>query len=152
MQRAGIRMVHVPYKGAAQAVVDLMAGNVTILFAAFPSVSAQMRAGRLRGLAVTSAKRVALAPELPTIAEAALPGFESNQWWGLFGPRGLPADIVSRLNAETNKVLKTGEVIKRLAADGAQPGGGSPADLAAYHKADFERWGKVVKAAGIKGE
>ena len=152
MQRAGIRMVHVPYKGAAQAVVDLRAGNVTILFAAFPSVSAQMRAGRLRGLAVTSAKRVALAPELPTIAEAALPGFESNQWWGLFGPRGLPADIVNRLNAETNKVLKTGEVIKPLAADGAQPGGGSPADQAPYHQADYERWGKVVKAAGVKGE
>ena len=152
MQRAGIRMVHVPYKGAAQAVVDLMAGNVTLLFAAFPSVSAQMRAGRLRALAVTSTKRVNLAPELPTIAEAALPGFESNQWWGLFGPRGLPADIVNRLNAETNKVLKTGEVVKRLAADGAQPGGGTPAELSAYHKADFERWGKVVKAAGVKGE
>ena len=152
MQRAGIRMVHVPYKGAAGAVVDVMAGNVTLLFAAFPSVSGQTRAGKLRALAVTSAKRAELAPELPTIAEAALPGFESTQWWGLFGPRGLSADIVNRLNGETNKVLKTGEVRKRLAADGAQAAGGTPAELAAYHRAEFEKWAKVVKAAGIKGE
>jgi tripartite-type tricarboxylate transporter receptor subunit TctC len=152
MQRAGIRMVHVPYKGAAPATVDTMAGNVTLLFAAFPSVSGQMRTGRLRALAVTSARRAALAPELPTIAEAALPGFESSQWWGLYGPAGLPVPIVNRLNAETNKVLKTADVVKRLAADGAEPTGGTPAQLAAYHKADFEKWAKVVKAAGIKPE
>jgi tripartite-type tricarboxylate transporter receptor subunit TctC len=152
MQRAAIKWVHVPYKGAAPAVVDTMAGNVTVLFAAYPSVSAQERAGRLRALAVTSAKRAEIAPNLPTVAEAALPGFESSQWWGLYGPAGLPTAIVNRLNAETNKVLKTADVRKRLAADGAEAAGGTPGELASYHKADYEKWAKVVKAAGIKGE
>jgi tripartite-type tricarboxylate transporter receptor subunit TctC len=152
MQRAGITMVHVPYKGAAPATIDTMAGNVSLLFAAYPSVSAQERAGRLRALAGTSAKRADIAPNLPTVAEAALPGFESSQWWGLYGPAKLPLTIVNRLNAESNKVLKTPEVVKRLAADGAQPGGGTPPQLAAYHKADYEKWAKVVKAAGIKPE
>jgi tripartite-type tricarboxylate transporter receptor subunit TctC len=152
MQRAGIRMLHVPYKGAAPATVDTMAGNVTVLFAAYPSVSGQERAGKLRALAVTSAKRAEIAPNLPTVAEAALPGFESSQWWGLYGPAGLPGAIVNRLNAETNKVLKTAEVRKRLAADGAEAAGGTPAQLASYHKADFEKWAKVVKAAGVKGD
>jgi tripartite-type tricarboxylate transporter receptor subunit TctC len=153
MQRAGIRMVHVPYKGASPAVVDTMAGNVSVLFAAYPSVSAQERAGRLRALAVTSAKRVEIAPNLPTVADSALPGFESAQWWGLYGPAGLQAPIVTRLNAETNKVLGSAELKKRLAADGAEPArAGTPQQLAAYHRADFEKWAKVVKAAGIKAE
>jgi tripartite-type tricarboxylate transporter receptor subunit TctC len=152
MQRAGIKMVHVPYKGAAPAVVDTIAGNVSVLFAAYPSVAAQARAGRLRALAVTSAGRAEIAPDLPTIAEAALLGFESSQWWGLYGPAGMAAPIVNRLNAETNKVLKTADIRKRLAADGAEAAGGSAAELAAFHKTDFEKWGKVVKAAGVKAE
>lgn len=152
MQRAGIKMVHIPHKGAAPATIDTMAGNVSVLFAAYPSVSAQERSGRLRALAVTSAKRVAVAPHLPTVAESALPKFESSQWWGLYGPAALPSAIVTRLNTELNKVLKSTEVIKRLAADGAQPGGGSAQALANYHRADFEKWKKVVKAAGIKPE
>jgi tripartite-type tricarboxylate transporter receptor subunit TctC len=151
MQRADIRMVHVPYKGAAPAIVDVMAGNVSLLFAAYPSVSAQERAGRLRALAVTSAKRVDIAPNLPTVAEA-LPGFESSQWWGLYGPANLTAAVVMRLNTEANKILKTAEVVKRLAADGAQPAGGTPQQLAAYHKADYEKWAKVVKVAAIRPE
>ena len=152
MQRAGISMVHVPYKGAAPATVDTMAGNVSVLFAAFPSVSAQARAGRLRALAVTTAKRAAVAPDLPTVAEAALPGFDSGQWWGLYGPAGLPAPIVTRLNSEANKALRMPEVRNRLAADGAEAAGGTPQELAAYHKADYEKWAKVVKAAGVKPE
>ncbi|HEX2825069.1 MAG TPA: tripartite tricarboxylate transporter substrate binding protein [Burkholderiales bacterium] len=153
MQRAGVKMVHIPYKGAAPAVIDTMAGNVSVLFAAFPSVSGQERVGKLRALAVTSARRAAVAPNLPTVAEAALPGFESSQWWGLFGPAGLPATIVARLNAETNKVLKSPDLKKRLAADGAEPAApNTPQQLAAHHRADFEKWAKVVKAAGIKPE
>lgn len=152
LQRAGIKMVHIPYKGAAPATIDIMAGNVSVLFAAYPSISAQERAGRLRALAVTSAKRAEIAPNLPTISEAALPGFESSQWWGLYGPAALPETIVQRLNVEANKVLKTAEVRKRLAADGAEAGGGTPQQLAVYHKTDFEKWGKVVRAAGIKPE
>ncbi|HEV7390170.1 MAG TPA: tripartite tricarboxylate transporter substrate binding protein [Burkholderiales bacterium] len=150
--RAGVKMVHIPYKGAAPAVIDTMAGNVSVLFAAFPSVTGQVRAAKLRALAVTSAKRAEIAPELPTVAEAALPGFESTQWWGLYGPAGLSTPIVNRLNTEANKVLKTSDVRKRLAADGAEAAGGTPQQLASYHKADYEKWAKVVKAADIKGE
>ena len=152
MQRAGIKILHVPDKGAAPAVIDTVAGNVSMLFAGYPSVSAQERAGRLRVLGVTSAKRSALTPKLPTIAEAGIPGFDATQWWGVYGPAGLPADIVTKLNAEINKVLRMPDIKQRFAADAAEPAGGSPADLAAYHKADYEKWGKVIRAAGIKGE
>ena len=152
MQRAGIRMLHVPYKGAAPAVIDTVAGHVSVLFAGYPSVAAQERAGKLRALAVTSAKRVELAPHLPTVAESGLPGFESTQWWGVYGPAGLPADIVERLNATLNKVLRLPDIRKSLAQDAAEPAGGTPAELAAYHKADYEKWGKVIRSAGIKGE
>lgn len=130
-QRAGVKMLHVPYKGAAPATIDTVAGNVSVLFAAYPSVSAQVRAGRLKALAVTSAKRIAIAPELPTVAEAALKDFESSQWWGLYGPAGLPAAAVERLNAAGNKVLATDDIKKALALDGAVPAGGTPAALAA---------------------
>lgn len=149
-QRAGVQMLHVPYKGAAPATIDTVAGNVSVLFAAYPSVGAQVRAGRLKALAVTSAARIAIAPELPTVAEAALKGFESSQWWGLYGPAGLPAAMVDRLNAAGNKVLATDDIRKALALDGAAPSGGTPAALAAYHKADFEKWGQVIARANIK--
>jgi tripartite-type tricarboxylate transporter receptor subunit TctC len=148
-QQAGVKMLHVPYKGAAPATIDTVAGNVSVLFAAFPSVSAQVRAGRLKALAVTSAKRIAIAPELPTVAET-IKGFESSQWWGLYGPAGLPAAIVEKLNAAGNKVLVTDDIKKALALDGAEPSGGTPAALAAYHKADYEKWGKVITKANIK--
>jgi tripartite-type tricarboxylate transporter receptor subunit TctC len=151
MQRAGVKLLHVPYKGAAPAVIDTVAGNVSVLFAAFGSVSAQERAGKLRGLAVTSLKRAAIAPQLPTVAET-LPGFESTQWWGVYGPAGLSGEIVNRLNAELNKILRMADVQKRLAAEAAEPAGGTPGELAAYHKADFEKWGKVVRSAGVKAD
>jgi tripartite-type tricarboxylate transporter receptor subunit TctC len=152
MQRALIKMVHVPYKGAAPATIDLMTGQVAILFAAYPSVSAQLQAGRLKALAVTSAQRIGIAPQLPTVAESALPGFESSQWWGLFGPAALPSAIVTRLNTELNKILPTADIRKRFAADGAEPGRGTPDDLAVYLRNDYEKWGKVIRTAGIKGE
>jgi len=152
MQQARIEMLHVPYKSASPAVIAAAAGEVPVIFSAYPSVSTQMQAGKLRGLAVTSAKRIAAAPALPTIAEAALPGFESTQWWGFYAPAGTPADIVARLNREMNLILATAETRKRLAAEGAEPAGGSPADLGAYHRADYERWEKVIRAAGIKAD
>ena len=152
MQQAGIDMLHVPYKGAAPAVIDTVAGHVAVLFAAYPSVSGQVQAGKLRALAVTSARRIAAAPRLPTVAEAALPGFESTQWWGVYGPAGMPVEVVTRLNRELNAILATADTRTRLAAEGAEPAGGSPADLASHHKADYERWEKVIRDAGIKGE
>jgi len=150
--QAGINLVHVPYKGGAPAIVDTLAGHCSVFLAAYPTLSAQVRAGRLRALAVTSAQRIALAPKLPTVAEAALPGFEAIQWWGAYGPVGLPAELVARLNADIGRALFTTEVKSRLAADAAEPAGGTPGDLAAYLKTDYERWGKVVKASGIRAD
>ncbi len=151
-QRAGIQMLHVPYKGAAPAVIDTVAGNVTLLFAAYPSISGQVRAGKLKALAITSLKRLDIARELPTISETALPGFESNQWWAVSGPAGLPAPIITRLNTELDRILRTDDIRKRFAIDGAEPVGGTPGELAAYIKNDFEKWGAVIRAVGIKGE
>ncbi len=150
-QRAGVNLLHVPYKGAAPAVVDTIAGQTTLLFAVFPSVSSQLKAGKLKALAVTSAKRVSMAPDLPAVAET-LPGFESNQWWGLFGPAGMPQPIVARLNQALNRILRTPDIRRKFAIDGAVPSWGTPAELAAYLKTDSDRWAAVVKAAGIKPE
>ncbi len=152
MQQAGVNMLHVPYRGAAPAVIDTVAGHVSVLFAAYGSVSGQMQAGKLKALAVTSAKRISAAPQLPTIAESGLPGFDSTQWWGVYGPANMNADVINRLNRELNVILGTADTRKRLAAEGADPAGGTPADLAAHHKADLERWQKVIQSAGIKGE
>ena len=149
--QAGIDLLHVPYKGGAPATTDTVAGHCSVFLAGYPTVAGQMRAGRLRAIAVTSAKRLELAPELPTVAET-LPGFEATQWWGAYGPVGLPAEIVAKLNADIGRALLSAEVKQRLAADAAEPAGGTPRDLAAYLKIDYERWGKVVKASGIRAE
>jgi len=151
-QQAGVKLLHVPYKGAAPAVVDTVSGQTTMLFAAYSSVAAQVRAGRLRALALTSPKRMAIAPDLPTVSEAGLPGFESTQWWAISGPAGMPAAIVGRLNTELNRVLRSDEMKKRLAAEGAEAAPGTPAELTAYIKTDFEKWGGVIRKVGIKGE
>lgn len=146
---AGIDMVHVPYKGGPPAVTDTMAGHTSALFAAFPTVAPQVRAGRLRAIAVSSGKRAAMAPEVPAVAET-LPGFESVQWWGMFGPAGTPAEIVDRLNTVMQKVLAMDDIRKRLAADAAEPIGGKPAEFVQFMSADHGKWGKVVKATGIR--
>jgi len=147
--RAGINMVHIPYKGGPPAVTDVMAGQVSVLFAAFPTVIGQVRAGRLRALAVSGAKRASAAPELPTVAETLL-GFESSQWWGMFAPATTPAAIVNRLNTEIEKFLRDTEMQERFAANGAEAVGGTPAWFADFLKADYEKWGAVVKKTGIK--
>ena len=151
-QRAGIKMLHVPYKGAAPAVIDTVAGHVTLLFAAYPSISGQVRAAKLKALAITSLKRLEIARELPTVSEAALPGFESNQWWALSGPAGLPPAVVSRLNGELERILRTDDIRKRFALEGAEPVGGTPDSLATYIRNDYEKWGTVIRAIGIRGE
>ena len=149
--QAQINMVHVAYKGGPPAVIDLVAGHISALFAAFPTVSGQVRAGKLRALAVSSSIRASAAPDLPTVAET-LPGFESSQWWGMFAPAAVPADIVTKLNAEMQKVLGYGDVKERLASEAAEPIGGSPRDCAAFLKTDYEKWRKVVSQTGIRAD
>jgi tripartite-type tricarboxylate transporter receptor subunit TctC len=151
-QTTGVDLLHIPYKGAAPAVADTAGGQVTALFAAYASVSPMLKSGRLRPLGVTSLKRLDLAPEFPTLAESGLPGFESNQWWGLYGPAGMPAPIVARLNAEVNKILSSPELRKRFAEEAIDVGGGSPADLSSYLRQDYAKWEKVVKRGNIKSE
>lgn len=149
--QAGVSMVHVPYKGGPPAVSDLMAGQVSMLFAAFPTVFGQVRAGRLRAVAVSGAKRASAVPDLPTVAET-LPGFESSQWYGMFAPAATPAAIINRLNTSIGKFLGDSDMRERFAVDGAEPVGGTPVEFAEFLRADYEKWGKVVKAADIRSD
>ena len=149
--QTGINLVHIPYKGGPPAVIDLVAGQVSVLFSALPTVFAQVRAGRLRMIAVTGDKRIAPIIEVPTVAEA-VPGFESVQWWGMFAPPALPVELTGRLSGEISKMLVDAELKARFAAEGAEASQVSPRDFAAFLKADYEKWGKVVKAAGVRPE
>lgn len=149
--QAGVNLTHIPYKGGPPAVIDLVAGQVSVLFTAIPTALTQVRANRLRAVAVTGLKRVDPIKDVPAVAEA-LPGFESSQWWGMFAPPGTPVEIVARLNAEVARMLGDSEVKVRFANEGAEAVGGSPRDFAAYMKSDYEKWGKVVKDAGIRPE
>jgi tripartite-type tricarboxylate transporter receptor subunit TctC len=148
--QAGINLVHVPYKGTPQAVVDLLSGQVQAMFANTLSVLPHVKAGRLRALAISSAKRSAAAPELPTVAESGMPGYESGTWFGLFAPAGTPREIISRLNGEINKIVATADMKSRLVAQGADPISVTPEQFRAFVKKELERWGKVVKTIGIK--
>lgn len=150
-RQTGINLIHIPYKGGPPAVTDLMAGQVSALFAAFPTVYGQVRAGRLRAIAVSGSKRSEAAPTIPTVAET-VPGFESVQWWAMFGPANLAADVIGRLNSEASRVIADAEVKARFASEGAEPIGGSAQDLGIYLKADYEKWGKVIKETGIRSE
>lgn len=148
-QVTGVDILHVPYKGAAPAVVDLAGGQVSMLFAAYASVGPMLKAGKLHALGVTSLTRIKTAPDLPTLSEMGLPGFESNQWWGLFGPADMPPEIVKLLNVQLNKALNSTELKKRFGEEGIDIGGGSPENLSSYLQIDFTKWGKVVKDGNI---
>jgi len=149
--QTGVDLVHIPYKGGPPAVIDLVAGQVSVLFSALPTVFAQVRAGKLRLVAVTGDKRIAPVIDVPTVAET-VPGFESVQWWGMFAPPALSADLTARLSGEVAKMLVDVELKARFAAEGAESAQISPRDFPAFLRADFEKWGKVVKAAGIRAE
>ncbi len=149
--QAHVNLTHIPYKGGPPAVIDLVAGQVSVLFTAIPTALTQIRAGRLRAVAVTGLKRVEAIKEVPAVAET-IPGFESSQWWGMFAPPATPAEIVDRLNAEVARMLVDADVKARFANEGAEAIGGSPREFAAYMKTDYDKWGKVVKAAGILPE
>ncbi|MBI4190064.1 MAG: tripartite tricarboxylate transporter substrate binding protein [Betaproteobacteria bacterium] len=150
--RAGVDVFHVPYKGSPPALTDLIGGEVSMMFANTLSVLPHVKAGRLRALAITGARRSAAAPELPTVAESGLPGFESGTWFALLAPAGTPREIVTRLNAEATKAGQSPEIRERLAAQGAEPLGGTPAQAGAFIKSEIAKWGKVVVVSGARVE
>ena len=144
----GIDMEHIPYKGRASAIPDLLGGRVTMMFDNMPSSLPLVKDGKLRALGVTSAKRSAAAPEIPTLAEQGLPSFEAVSWFALFAPANTPAPIAEKLQAEVSRILKSPEISQKLLAIGLEPGGGTPAELAAYQKSEITKWAKVVKDSG----
>lgn len=148
----GISVVHVPYKGQSAGILGLIGGEVQFSMPSVASVVPQVKAGKLRALSVTSAKRLSVAPDLPTMIESGYAGFDVNSWTALFGPAKLPAAITARVHREVTELLKQPEVVARLASDGVDPGGGTPEELATYVRQEIVTWGKVVKAAGIKAE
>ena len=153
LQRAaGVKLTHVPYKGASQALTDTLGGQVQSFMSSVPSALSQIRGGRLRAIAVTSAERARELPEVPTIAESGYKGFEASTWYGLLAPAGTPATIVARLNAEVNRALATPEVRQRLAAEGGEALGGSPEQFASFLKAEHVKWGRVVRESGARAE
>ena len=149
---AGIRMQHVPYKGSGQAVIDLLAGQVQIMFSGMSSVMPHIKAGKLRPLAVTGAQRSPATPEVPTIAEAGYPGFEASAWYSVMAPAGTPKTVVTRLNGEILRALKIPEVKERLENVGFELVGSSPDECGTYIRNEIVKWAKVVKASGIKAE
>lgn len=148
---AGVKMVHVPYKGAAPATTDLLAGQVQLMFNNMLSAMPQVKSGRLRALAVTSTRRSNALPELPAIAET-LPGYEASGWYGLLAPAATPREAVARINGETSRIMKLPEVAQRLAGDGVEAVGTTPEQFSAYLRAEIAKWGKIVKTAGIKAD
>jgi tripartite-type tricarboxylate transporter receptor subunit TctC len=148
----GIDMTHIPYKGRATAIPDLLGGRVTMMFDNMPSSLPLVQEGKLRALGVTSAKRSAAAPEIPTIAEQGLPGFEAVSWFALFAPAGTPRPIVDKLQGEVKKILTAPEVAKKLAEIGLEAVGSGADELAAYQRAEIAKWAKVVKDSGAKVE
>ncbi len=152
MMGTGIDMVHIPYKGGLAAVADISTGQVDLMFGTAQVLLAQTKAGRVRALAITSAARSPAAPDIPTVAEAALPGFESASWIALLGPRGLSRDTITRLNGAVAKIVQTPDVQAQLAAMGAEAVNMSPAQLSAYIREEIVKWSKVVAAAGVTAE
>jgi tripartite-type tricarboxylate transporter receptor subunit TctC len=148
----GMDAVHVPYKGGAPAVTDLIAGQVHLLWVSIPSVLPHVKAGRLRAIAVSTAKRSASAPDIATVAESGYPGFEYSNWNALFAPAKTPSGIVKQVNAAIVKILKEPDIVQKLSSQGADPAPSSPEELARYMRADYERWRKVIRSAGIKPE
>jgi tripartite-type tricarboxylate transporter receptor subunit TctC len=149
---AGVRIVHIPYKGSAPAVTDLLGGQVQVMFDNVPNVLPQVKAGRLRALAQSGSKRSALIPEIPTVAEAGVEGYEVTVWCGLVAPAGTPKDIVQKLNAEVIRILAMPDVRERFLAQGVEPLGSTPEQFGEHIRAQMAKWAKVVQDAGVKAE
>jgi tripartite-type tricarboxylate transporter receptor subunit TctC len=148
---AGVRMIHVPYRGQGPALSDLLGGQVQVLFAATPGTVDYVRTGKLRGLAITTAARADVLPELPPVGDF-VPGYDASQWYGLGAPKNTPADIIDRLNREINAALADPAMKARFADLGGEPLAGSPAEFGRFIAAETEKWAKVVKFAGLRAE
>ncbi len=146
---AGVNMAHVPYKGAAPAVIDLLGGQVEVMFAPFPPALPQVKNGKLRALAVSTAKRSGLLPQLPTVSESGLPGYAAEGWFAVLAPAKTPPAIMAQLNKEINRILAMPDVKASLAADGAEPAGGTPEQLAESIRAGSAKWGRLIRELGI---
>ncbi|SCU76903.1 conserved exported hypothetical protein [Cupriavidus necator] len=146
---AGVRLDHVPYKGSGPAINDLVGGHIDLSFPTIPTALPLVKAGKVRALAVTGGKRSALMPDVPTIAEAGVPGYDTGGWYGLVGPAGMPKEIAALLSSEVGKIMKMPDVRERFIAEGADPVGSDGAEMKAFLIKDVERWAGVVKAAHI---
>jgi tripartite-type tricarboxylate transporter receptor subunit TctC len=149
---AGTKMVHVPYKGGAPAMLDLMSGNIQLIFATVSTSIGQIKGGKIRALGMTGVKRFVLMPDLPTIAEAGVPGFAVNNWYGVFAPAGTSKDIVARLNTDIVKILQMSDAKQKLLESGIEATASTPEQFAAYIQAETKKWAKVVKDANVKVE
>jgi tripartite-type tricarboxylate transporter receptor subunit TctC len=149
---ANVEAVHVPYKGGAPAVADLVAGRLNLMMANLTTAQPHIQAGRLRGLGVGTQRRTPLFPEMPTIAEAGLPGYEANNWNGIVAPRATPRAAIERMHRETAAILRDASIARQLTSRGLEPIGDTPAEFAEYLRTEAAKWGKLVKIAGIKPE
>jgi tripartite-type tricarboxylate transporter receptor subunit TctC len=149
---AGVKLIHVPYKGAGPAVNDLLGGQIPLMFGPSPVVVPMVQAGRLRPLAFTGLKRSSQLPDVPTVDEAGVKGYENSGWYGMYGPRGVPKAIVARLNAALVAIVKMPDTRERFAALNLEPVGSSPEQFAQFLKDDLEKYARIAKAAGIKPE
>jgi len=148
----GIKWVHIPYKGGAPAVMDMLAGQTSLMFGSMPTVIQFARNGKLRAIAVTGAKRAPATPDIPTVAESGVPGYEVTAWYGVSAPAKTPPAVVERLNSEMLRALKLPDVREQLKSQGADPVGSTPAQYSAFMQNEISKWAKVIAAAGIKGE
>lgn len=149
---AGLDLVHVPYKGSVPAVTDLIGGQVDAMFDNVPNVIQHVKAGKLRALAVSSAKRSPFLPEIPTIAEAGVPGYEVTVWFGLLAPMGTPTPVIAKINAEANKALKAPDVVALFGRQGVEPRGGTAAQFGEFIRAQMDKWSAVVQDAGVTAD
>ncbi|MNQ92268.1 Tripartite tricarboxylate transporter family receptor [compost metagenome] len=149
---AQVKITHVPYKGRAMAIPDLLGGHIPMMFDNLPSALPVVKEGKLRALGVTSAKRSPSAPDIPTIAEQGLPGYEAESWFAVFAPANTPKDVVAKLNTELNRIFKLPDVQAKLKTLGLDPVLGTPEALATYQRSEITKWAKVVKDSGAKAE
>jgi tripartite-type tricarboxylate transporter receptor subunit TctC len=150
--KTGVTMTHIPYKGSPPALADLMGGQVQLMFDNLPTSLPHVKAGKLKALAVTTAKRIPALPDVPTVAESGLPGFETGSWFGLLAPAGTPNEIVAKLDAEIRKMVRSPELREKLIQQGAEPVGMGSEEFAAHIKSELVKWGEVVKASGAKAD